>query len=126
MKLPVCPHCSTIYRYSDVRKTVGKKSCICYHCKREFKVSKGKIFILFLLIALFCAIFGVLELYCVPTLSFVAAVVSNIIIILIGLLLVPYFIMYRKPDSDENLNKGSEHSIDSKNYNKKSNSNKIK
>lgn len=118
-KLPVCPYCGTIYRYGDVRKAAGKKYCVCYHCNKKFGVEKSKIPVLFLIIALFCAIFGVLELYMVPGISFVAAVVTNIAIILIGLLTVPYFIRFRKTESLKKTGINKAKPIDTKDYNKK-------
>ena len=39
-KQSVCPHCKTVYRYSDLKKIMWKKSDSCYHCKKNFKVSR--------------------------------------------------------------------------------------
>ena len=36
-RLPVCPHCGTVYRYSDVRKALRKKENTCYHCEKGFR-----------------------------------------------------------------------------------------
>lgn len=91
-RLPVCPHCKTIYRYGDVCKIMNKKSVVCYHCKKEFKLKRKKFFILFLIIALICAIFDVMELYMVSPVNFLVLVATNIIIICAGLLLRPYFL----------------------------------
>jgi hypothetical protein len=98
-KLPVCPHCGTIYRYGDVNKIMGEKSHTCYHCKKNFAVSKKKFLILFLIIALFCAIFDVFELCMVANINFIALMVTNIIIIIAGLIFRPLFVKFCKLDS---------------------------
>ncbi len=36
-KLPVCPHCGTVYRYQDTANAVKKKHNECYHCHQRFK-----------------------------------------------------------------------------------------
>lgn len=38
-RLPVCPHCGTVYHYRDTIKIAGKKTAECYHCKKSFKAS---------------------------------------------------------------------------------------
>ena len=52
LKLPVCPHCHTIYRYGDVKKTLYEKNHKCYHCNKIFIISKIRILFLFIIIAL--------------------------------------------------------------------------
>lgn len=39
-KLPVCPHCHTVYRYGDVRQVMNKKQYECYNCKKTMIISK--------------------------------------------------------------------------------------
>lgn len=96
LKLPVCPHCNTIYRYSDISKIMNKKSAVCYHCKMSLKVDRKNFLILFLIIALFCAIFDVFELYMVAQTSFIVLVVTNVVFIVTGLLLRPFFTKFKK------------------------------
>lgn len=92
-KLPVCPHCHTIYRYGDVRKLVFKKEHTCYHCDKKFSVSRKNIFILFLIIALITAIFNLLELY-VMTADFTALMITNVITLSVGVILIPFFVRF--------------------------------
>lgn len=96
LKLPVCPHCNTIYRYSDISKIMNKKSAFCYHCKKRFEIKRKNFLILFLIIALFCAIFDVFELYMVAHTSFIVLVVTNVVFIVTGLLLRPFFTKFKK------------------------------
>ena len=95
-KLPVCPHCKTIFRYKDVKKEAVKKECTCYHCGKKFRVSKKKILILFLIIALITAIFDVLVLYMVAGTSFIGLMILNIIAVTAGFFLIPYFTEFKK------------------------------
>lgn len=95
-KLPVCPHCKTIFRYKDVKKEAVKKECTCYHCGKKFRVSKKKILILFLIIALITAIFDVLALYMIADTSFIGLMILNIIAVTAGFFLIPYFTEFKK------------------------------
>ena len=36
-RLPVCPHCGTVYRYHEVLTSVTKKEITCYHCHKGFR-----------------------------------------------------------------------------------------
>lgn len=36
-RLPVCPHCGTIYRYKDTKKAIKNKENTCYHCNKRFR-----------------------------------------------------------------------------------------
>lgn len=95
-KLPVCPHCKTIYRYKDVKKELNKKECICYHCGKKFRASKKKILILFLIIALITAIFDVLALYMIAGTNLIGMIIMNIIAVTAGFFLIPYFTEFKK------------------------------
>lgn len=101
-KLPVCPHCHTIYRYGDVKKQLSKKESQCYHCGKKFRASKKKILILFLIIALFTAIFDVLELFVMAGTSFLGLMITNIIALTAGFLLIPFFTVFNALNDDKN------------------------
>lgn len=98
-KLPTCPYCNTIYRYGDVKKSLGKSEVKCYHCKKKFKISKTKILILLLIIALITAILNIFQLYMIEGLTFIGLMITNIITVTIGIFLIPYFITYKKRDN---------------------------
>lgn len=105
LKLPVCPYCHTIYRYSEVKKSTSKKSKICYHCNKEFIISKKGTIILFLIIVLIASVINVAQLYITPTLNILLIMVTNIILIIIGILLIPFFISYKHIKKGINLRK---------------------
>lgn len=94
-KLPICPHCKTIFRYKDVNRLLYKKNVECYHCGKKFRVSRKKFFILFLIIALITAIVDAFELYVIEDISFLALMLTNIITVFIGSLLLPYFCEFK-------------------------------
>lgn len=77
---------------------MNKKSVVCYHCKKNFKIKRKNILILFLIIALFCAIFDIFELYMVVSLNFIVLVVTNVVFICVGLILRPYFVKFSGSD----------------------------
>ncbi len=95
-KLPVCPHCKTVYRYGDVKREMRKKKCVCYHCKGQFRAVKKKILFLFLIIALITAIFDVLELYMMKGASFVGLMITNVTALTVGFFLIPFFVSFKK------------------------------
>ncbi len=108
MKQNFCPHCHTIYRYGDVRKVMLNKELKCYRCGKNFKVSKIKILFLFLIIALITAIFDVLELWLISNVTFLALVITNIVMICVGIFLSPFFVSFKKfPKTNQNKVKKS-------------------
>lgn len=36
-RLPVCPHCGTVYRYKDTKQAIRNKENTCYHCQKRFR-----------------------------------------------------------------------------------------
>lgn len=94
--LPVCPHCDTVYRYAEVRKSLFKKNIKCYHCEKHFAVSKSKLMLLLIIIIAAALTVDFFELYFVSSLSAAALIITNIVIVTIGFLLIPYFLKYKK------------------------------
>lgn len=120
LRLPTCPHCNTVYRYKDVNKAMQKRDCTCYNCGKKFEVSKKKFLILFLEIALICAIFDVLALYMTERISFVLLVVLNAVFIAVGLLFRAFFVKFKKLDIPlDKTQEKAKKAIDTRNYNKK-------
>lgn len=95
-RLPICPHCHTIYRYGDVKK-ISKKSCEkCYHCKNDFKVSKSGILVLLLIILVIGVGLNIFQLSVFENINFAVIFVTNIVLILLAVLFLPFFIRFKK------------------------------
>lgn len=99
-KLPVCPYCKTVYRYEDVKKTISKKREKCYHCNKVFKISKKGAALWFALLVASGTAVNITELCIFKNMGFIALNISNIAVILIFLLLLPFFISYKKQEEN--------------------------
>ena len=93
--LPVCPHCNTVYRYSDVKKIRFKKSEKCYHCKKNFKISKKKLIIMIIELLIIYAALGLFLIGVVGIKPLVLFII-NVFLVAAGILLIPYYIMFVK------------------------------
>ena len=99
-KLPVCPHCQTIYRYGDVRKNLNTKIHTCYHCKKQFKTSFSGLWLLLLFIVAVGITVNLIEITIFASTNVIALLVTNIVLILFFLLFVPFFTKFRKFGED--------------------------
>ncbi len=100
-KLPVCPYCKTVYRYGDVKKSINNKKIKCYHCNKNFKVSKKGIAVWFALLVMSGAVINLLEMCIFKNIDFIALNISNVVVILVFLLFIPFFIRYKKTDNTD-------------------------
>ena len=91
-KQSVCPHCKTVYRYSDLKKIMWKKSDSCYHCKKNFKVSRKGFFILALELTAIYAIINIIAIGVVESVNFISLFIMNIIPALAAVMLLPLYI----------------------------------
>lgn len=95
-KLPICPHCKTVYYYNEVMKNKDK-ICTCYNCKNKFRQSKKVGYlILFLIIAVITVAINILVInLCrdiIKALPFMF--IFSIIAVIIGLFISPFFVKY--------------------------------
>lgn len=98
-QLPVCPYCNTIYRYKDVKKTIGEKEHTCYHCNKKFAVKKFPgVLVLWLLLILVAVVINVVMLLIMPILQIIPVIVTSILAVLLALVFIPYFMGYKKID----------------------------
>lgn len=97
-KLPVCPYCHTVYRYGKVRKIKSEgKTSVCYHCNKEFRIEKKWGFLVLGLIILVAAVAtNLLILNNLYSLNVTPLIVSTVAYIIIGFILVPFFINFKK------------------------------
>lgn len=94
--LPVCPHCHTVYNYSEVRAAAFKKKKECYHCKKEFYISRKRLLLLAAVIVIAIAAANFVCIAFIKGLSFLALTAVNFILILFGVLAVPFYIGFIK------------------------------
>lgn len=96
LKLPVCPHCRTVYYYSDVMKSTKNKRMECYHCKKKFAVKKWKGRCTFMAaVAVIMAVIDVLLLNVVKMKSAIPIMIFTVICVGLSLLLLPYTVKYK-------------------------------
>ena len=95
-RLPVCPHCKTVYYYNEVIKN-NEKISTCYNCKGRFRKSKVKGYlILFLIIAVVTVAVNILIInFCRDILAALIPVfIFSIIMAILGFLISPFFVKY--------------------------------
>lgn len=102
-RLPVCPHCHTVYHYSDVRKNKNKKIIQCYHCNKNFKQSRKGLLLLFAIALIAAVIINLTILSNAKELlsSIVPLSIVSIIAVVLAMFFAPYFITYRKDKSND-------------------------
>lgn len=105
-RLPVCPHCGTVYRYGDLLRVMRQKETACYHCRRSIAVRRmpGLLTEALVLIPL-CIGFNILMLTRMQRLNLIVLFISTVIFILLYVLFMPFFIRFipNKEKTDENL-----------------------
>ena len=98
-KLPVCPHCGTVYRYKDTKNAIVNKENECYHCHKTFRI---RIFPYVLLeaIALIAVSIGLnlLILSRMSSLNLIPLFLITFGILMIILILVPFFTHFVKTE----------------------------
>lgn len=123
-KLPVCPHCQTIYRYGDVRKNLNTKIHTCYHCKKQFKTSFSGLWLLLLFIVAVGITVNLIEITIFASTNVIALLVTNIVLILFFLLFVPFFTKFRK--FGEDMPKGKNITASKKQQKKQTNTSTVR
>lgn len=95
-RLPVCPHCHTVYHYRDVRKIMSKKEEECYHCKKKFRVSRLGTAALFAIVVVLAVMFNLLILSTMSDIlsSTAPIIVTSLLAVVIALIFIPFFISF--------------------------------
>ena len=99
-KKTVCPYCSAIYEYREIKNQRNNEEIKCHNCKKKFIVKKTGGYILLMTMAvLFAVIFNIFLLTIINVKGVVTLFVSAVLIIIVALLLRPFFVKYKKPES---------------------------
>lgn len=103
-RLPVCPHCGTIYRYQDTKNAWKQKENTCYHCHKKFRVKLMPYVAVeaAILIGL-CIGFNILMLNHMSKLNLVALFAATLVFLLLSYLLIPFFIRFRKTEDEKSV-----------------------
>lgn len=97
----VCPHCGTIYRYADSKRLVWKKQEKCYHCKKQFKISRKSIWLLALEALIVYAALNSIAIGAIGSVNFIALFIINLIPAALATMLFPFYIEFKKTDNKD-------------------------
>ena len=94
-KQSICPHCKTVYRYSDLKKIMWKKSDSCYHCKKNFSVSRAGVWILLLILVAVCTAADIIAFNVFPHTTVITVYIINSVFAVAAFFMLPFFIRFR-------------------------------
>lgn len=95
-RLPVCPHCGTVYRYKEVRQALRKKKITCYHCKKEFAAKRFPYLLVVMMpLAAVCVAVNIALLSRMKELELIPLFAATLVFILIGWAIEPFFVKFK-------------------------------
>lgn len=101
-RLPVCPHCGTVYHYKDTKSAIRQKTNTCYHCRKSFQ---AKVFPYILIGAILplilCVALNIFLLTRMQSLQLIPLFAVTLVFILLIILLVPFFTKFKKVSDEE-------------------------
>lgn len=96
LKLPVCPHCKTVFYYGDVIKLARQKKCKCYQCDKNFRVLKWKGRIIFYLIfAVIMCICNALLMHITDAKTAIPMIIFTVICVILSLFALPFTVKFK-------------------------------
>ena len=105
-KLPICPHCGTVYRYKDTKEAIKKKENECYHCHNSFR---AKVFPYILvgagLLLALCIAINIFMLTRMENLQLIPLFAVTLVFLLIIYLIVPFFTKFKKTEDNNKRSK---------------------
>lgn len=107
-KLPICPYCHAVTRYSDVKRTTHDKIIKCHHCNKNYRVSylKGRI-ILILIVCIALIIINIFLLKQTQGITIQFLAICDAVIVFISILFFPFTVKYEElPRKLQKLSKG--------------------
>ena len=103
-KLPICPHCGTVYRYKDTKAAIVKKENECYHCHKSFRRKLFPYILVDAIIIIAVSIgLNLLLLSRLSTFNVVPLFLITIALLVIGYLLIPFFTKFIKSEEENKL-----------------------
>lgn len=96
-RLPICPYCHAVTRYSDVKRTTHNKIIKCHHCNKNYLVSylKGRIILISIVsIALIVINIFLLKQTTGVTIPFLA--IGDAVVVLVAVFLFPFTVRYEE------------------------------
>ena len=96
-RLPVCPHCGTVYRYKDTKTAIKNKENECYHCQKRFKAKLFPYILVGALIPLIlCIALNIFLLTRMTNLQLLPLFAVTIVFLLIIYIIIPFFTKFKK------------------------------
>lgn len=100
-RLPVCPHCGTVYRYKDTKAAIKQKENTCYHCQKRFK---ARIFPYILVGAaiplVLCIALNIFLLTRMTNLELLPLFAVTLVFLLIIYIIIPFFTKFKKIEEE--------------------------
>ena len=98
-RLPVCPHCGTVYHYRDVKDAMKRKEINCYHCQKKMTVKKFPYMIVGIILPLIlCIVINVILLSRMTMLNLIPLFVITIVFLLIIYFILPFFVKFKNTE----------------------------
>ena len=105
-RLPVCPHCGTVYRYKDTKAAIKNKDNICYHCDKKFRAGIFPGIVVGAVIPLaVCIAINIFLLSRMKEFQILPLVAVTLVFILIIYVIIPFFTKFRKTDDIKDSSK---------------------
>lgn len=105
-RLPVCPHCGTVYRYKETKEAIRKKENTCYHCQKKFRAKRFPYLLVGALIPLVvCIAFNIFMMTRMTDLELIPLFAATLICLLIIYLIIPFFTKFKKTEKEERTKK---------------------
>ena len=100
-KPPLCPYCSGGFTYSQVKKSIKEKTCLCPHCKKTFGVKTFAPRLVLYLSAAILAVGGnLLLMHILPYITVPVLAVNTMLFLLAAWLLTPYAVSYTEIETE--------------------------
>ena len=102
-RLPICPHCGTVYHYKEVRNAVKKKENTCYHCEKKFRARLFPGILIAAVIPITLSILlNLVMLNRMQEMQLLPLFAVTLAFLLIIYLIIPFFVSFKKNEKNDN------------------------